>query len=351
MRLRLYLGVLCIGFSGCAGGDETPDETGADETGTVDTDTGSDTVVDGFRGFVNGPDDVNRRGDLRVALLRVSLAGTLTSFETIASQEVSGTGVFGLDVPNQPDEGVLEDAGNGARIVWYAPVVHDDANGDLQVQVGEEAIAAVSRDRWLVYVGGTPPEGWPTGWSLGNPWAPDGPTFESTELEAELTLRGLEAELRMVGYAPDIDPDLRVVGLDRHWIDGSGDPVTTWDSAIAPDTGRFEGWLKKRPGGPHWFDDHPSGVRAARGISLAYEDVNGSETFDEGDVLTDWSVCHEGQPVFLRYAQVPVTLEGAIALEQNEWTAGWRAYFDGDPEVELDSGQVKLLTVSPDCTL
>lgn len=363
MRLLIPL-VAGLALVGCKPAADTGD-TAPEETQIIDTDTG--VVYEyGFQGYTQLPEGAERPGSVKVGLVflvKVQEDGQLDPGATLASTEISGSGVFRVDLlPEGPPQ---TQKWPPDPLTWpllqtatYFPMAFDDEDEDGAYTEGEP-IVGLSLDRWLMWVEGPGPEGWPQGWTVIDPnldQADADPSFLGISAESEVVLRGLEnTSLTIAGTweAPTPHATLGLAGIDYHWVsEGEGDDRTVFDESLAD--GSFDVDADRRPSATHFFEHPALGLRYALEAPLVYDDDDGSGAWSPEEGWTGATACYEGQPVLLRYLEPPVFMGQAQALETRGWSAGYRLFtgYDGvDLGTELTVAQAQSLVLDTDCTL
>jgi hypothetical protein len=327
---------------GCNGKPEDSDET------AVDTDPD---LPDLFLGYTEKPSDVERAGDAVTAGLvqvRVEADGRWTVLGHLASEPVSGTGNFAIELPEAPEATAAEDLGGGRRGTLYVPIVYDDSNRDGTFQDGaDDLVLGFNQDRWLAYIS-QPASGDPAGWAVvdrsGETWA-----FYPLTTQAVVRLRGLTAEARIEGIYEGLEEGVGVVAVDERLV--SGDTYSTWipwQSSIA-DNGVFDAKVNSRP--PVDAFQFPEGsVRYVRALALFYRDADASGSFTWDEVLVGQGLCYKGQPLYARFSDTPRTLAVAREIDRLGWTTGWRfvtgAY---GAETEVPRGDMRFYRYKDDC--
>ncbi len=363
MRLLTLLAA-GLGLVGCKPDPHTGD-TGPEDTQIVDTDTG--VVFEyGFQGYTQLPDGAERPGSVKIGLVflvKVQEDGALDPGTTLASTEISGSGVFRVDLlPEGPPQAQKWPPDPMSwpllQTATYFPMAFDDQDGDGVYTEGEP-IVGLSLDRWLMWAEGPGPEGWPQGWTVMDPHLdqPDAePSFLGISAESEVVLRGLEAPSLTVGgtwEASTPHATLGLAGVDHHWLsEGEGDERTVFDESLAD--GHFEVDVDRRPPASHFFEHPDLGLRYALQAPLVYDDADSSGAWSPDEGWTGATACHEGQPVLLRFLEPPTFMDQAMALETRGWNAGYRLFtgYDGvDLGTELSAAQSRALVLDTDCTL
>lgn len=331
-----------------------------EDTDIVDTDV-EDTDVDvpeTLHGYVIEPIDVLSDGHFRAGLVQVGLADLSLGAEFLTS-EVGGN-LFAMPLPLEGPGGELGDPWGthpGLEAAVYVPMMYEDL--DLSATYSaEDGIIGVNDGRWLAWIGGTIPSGWPSGWTLlsVDPSDPvgDPETFVPVTEEVQVTMRGTVSESRLWGNMESpTDESRRLGAFDVRWFtEGEYVEPLAVNAKIEAD-GHFEERVYRRPGTDQFFKDSPTDLWYARAVPVAYLDMDDDNDFSEdADVVTSAGACTaDGKPVWLRYVFQPTTLAQALELEKNGWTSGWRAVVSDGLGGEEDIGLAdsKNLTVSESC--
>jgi hypothetical protein len=329
------------------GGEEPDTDVVPDDTG----DTGED-IPDSFLGFTEKPSDVERPSGLRAGLLPLTIEedGSWTVEEPLAGGGVSGTGNFGIELPDGPIEGVVDLPG-GRRGALFLPIIYQDANNDdtFRENTGE-SLLGYAHDRWAVWLE-TAAEGEPTGWVVVDPTVDGWTIYRRTE-QAVIRLLGLGAVGRLEGLYGGADQGLGVMGIDeRRLTGGEASDWVGYEAPVEADNGnRFVAVADGRPPvGAFQFPD--GGLRYVRLATVFFEDLDGDGAHQEGEPVLPRAVCLDEQPVVARYSDTPETVAVARELDALGWTSGWR-FVTGPPgaEVELDRAEIRWTTYGDDCT-
>ena len=337
----LFLAVL--GFA-CNGKDDDSEDT------AVDTDPD---LPDLFIGYTEKPSDVERAGDAVFAgLVNVRIEGdnTWTVLSHLASEPVSGTGNFGIELPEAPPSEADADLGGGRRGTLYVPVVYDDSNRDGIFQDGgDDLVIGFSQDRWLAYIS-SPASGDPTGWTIVDynvqPWV-----FYPLTTQSIVKLRGLSAEARIEGIYEGADAGVGVVAVDERYL--SGPTFSTWvplQASIA-DNGVFDTKIDGRP--PVDAFQFPEGsLRYVKAIALFYQDGNADGLFTWDEDLVGRGLCFKGERLYLRFSDTPRKLSVARELDRLDWTSGWRFVTGArGSETEVPRGDMRFYRYQDDCAV
>jgi len=318
----LVLSLVCslAALGACTGKDtdtEVPVETG---------DTGDD-IPDTFLGRTEKPSDVERTGEaLRAGLLAVTVESddSWTLGANLGGGKLSGTGNFGIQLPDVAPADDLRDLPGGRRGALYLPVVYDDTDkDDVYTDNDDDYVLGFAADRWLVYLE-SGAEGEDTGWSVVDPTGSDWTFYRLTE-QAGVKLYGLSAKARLQGIYEGEAEGLGVVAIDER-VPGEG--VDDWspiDVSVAADNGQFDDTAEARPPiGAFQFPDDAD-VRLVRATLRFYSDDDASGDYDPAqDSLLPQGLCYQGQPLVMRFSDTPRTIAIAREIARLQWTTGWR---------------------------
>ncbi|MFT7520845.1 MAG: hypothetical protein ACI9MC_002996 [Kiritimatiellia bacterium] len=342
MRSLLLLG-LGLSLIGCDKEVETDTDTDRD-TGTVD-------IPPTFLGYIEKPSDVERQGEhIRVAAVQVRVQGdgSWLVVDTLASGKLSGTGNFGMELPEVISADQHVDLGAGMRGAVYVPVAFDDLNNDEVYQDGvDDLVLGFSSNRWLAWIeAGGDSKGWAVVDTTVEPWK----QYPLTE-QTVVRLRGLDAVGKISGIYEGEDKSLGVVSVDAHVLDGEYDDFAAWQAQIKDDSGQFTATVDVRP--PIGLFFFPEGsIRYVSMLNLLYRDNDASGSWTDGDQLTNRSLCYEGKPLYLRFSDTPRTLAVARQLGALDWTSGWRFYVHNDgAEIEVGRDKLRWIPVDDACTV
>lgn len=334
--------VLALAGVGC-----NKDDTDTD-TDVVDTDTGED-IPDTFLGFTEKPSDVERQGEVLLAgLIEVTVqAGDVWEIGgTMASGRLSGTGNFGIELPDGPPAD-LQDLPGGRRGRLYLPVVFDDVNRDGTLQeAADDYILGLAHDRWLAWLEPGPDalDGWVVVDRTGESWT----VYPRTE-QATVRLRGLSATATLEGLYTGEREAVGFVAVEERAL--AGEETTDWRgfSVLVEETGKFVGVADARP--PIDAFQFPEGsLRYVRMTVAQFEDLDGDGLEDEGEAVLPSLACIEGAPVHLRYSDTPRSVELARELDRLGWTSGWRLVTGSyGAETELDRGDIRWASYDDAC--
>ncbi|MFK7930820.1 MAG: hypothetical protein AB8H79_21735 [Myxococcota bacterium] len=315
MRVWTLALVLALG---CAGKDDDTDPT--DTTDDTDID-----IPDTFLGRTNKPSDVERTGTrISAGLLKVTVEGdgTWTVGDFLVGGKLSGTGNFGLVLPETAPAADVVPLDGGRTGALYLPIVFDDVNtDDVFADNADDLVLGFAADRWLVYLeAGSGDE--TLGWSVVNP--ADWTQYKLTE-QAEVQLLGLSTTARIEGIYEGALDKVGVVAIDERALDGGG--FADWsamDVLASPESGQFDSTIDVRPPiDTFQFPDSP--VRYVRAAAQLYTDDNDSGAYEaQSDTLLEQGLCYEGAPLVLRYSDTPRTIALAREIDRLGWITGWR---------------------------
>jgi len=321
--LRLVLIASLV--AGCPRTDEVDDLNGVDP----------DPLPPTFIGYTERSSDAERRGtSLQVALVKVDVQedGSWTIGDQIGISPLTGTGNFGIILPDEaPNEhiGSLEGGRSGAA---YLPVVFDDVNRDGNfTDGGNDLVLGYANDHWLVWLD-APGSGEREGWSVFDR-SREQPAFLPLTAQAVVELWGLDGQPRLIGQLTRTGERIGVVARDARFYDeGEPSDFRAWSAVANADTGRFDVRVTVRPP-VGAFQFAPDSVRFTRMVHNIFidNDENGSYT-PEIDDLFDVGLCWNGVRLDLRFIDTPRTIEVARILQRERMTSGWR-FVAGDEEI------------------
>ena len=347
MRSALYvLALLPVGLVACKG--EETDTEPPEETQDTDPD-----IPDTFLGRTEKPSDVERKGEaLRAGLVHVTVESddswTLGAY--LAGGKLSGTGNFGIELPETAPSGDVGGLPGGRVGALYLPVVYDDTDkDDVFLDNDDDYVLGFAASRWLVYLE-TGADGEEPGWKVVDPESFQ--LYRLTE-QAAVRLHGLTADARLQGIYEGEGTGLGVVALDER-APGAGEG--TWsplDVPVNADNGQFDDTANARPPVEAFQFPEGGGPRYVRASLRLYSDVDESGSYaPDQDTLTGQGLCYQGQPLVLRYADTPRTVTLARDIARLNWTTGWRVVTgEYGSETEIPRADLQWARFGDDCAL
>lgn len=324
-RIALLAGLGAGLLTGCGRDRET------DDTGGIDTEPLSPT----FLGFTERESDAQRRGEsLQAAVLQLTIEpdGSWTLGEQIGITPLTGTGNFGIILPDEPPASHIGSLEGGRSGALYLPVVFDDVNRDGLFNEGAtDLVLGFANLHWLAWLD-APGSGESEGWAVYDQSDGD-PSFRSLNAQAVVDLWGLDGQPRLIGQLTRTGERLGIVARDARFYD-EGEPSNfrAWSMVASLDTGRFDVTVSVRPP-VDAFQADPERVRFARMVHNLFidNDENGTYT-PEIDDLLDTGLCWQGERLDLRFIDTPRTIAVARILQRERMTSGWR-FVAGDSEI------------------
>lgn len=367
----LVLG-LCLGATVACGRTETPT---VDSGTPVDTDTSPS-----LAGTAVLPEDTERDVPLTAGLVRVEFGEGPLLHETLSAAPVEASGDFLLSWAGDAGTAVASTPGNDhpdALAAFYLLLVFEDADESGTWEEGER-IAGGALDRWLVWLEGEVPEGWPRGWSvvdlgLAGQYKPnrclsdstliltareeDGyPVFYDLDSAVAVRLRGLEADLTLAGSMSGLEAEHdRFLSLPYQAL--TAETIADYDPVfdVAAAEGAFSVALTEAPPEAHVYTSDAS-WRYSVHVNLLFEDVDGDGAWDhEADDLTPATTCAGGLWTYARYTWPVSDYRGLRFLDCYEGQVGWRTALtdpDSGSTVYMSSAESAALEVDPaSCSL
>ena len=377
---RHLLLTTCLLASACTGGEPSDKGVVLDTGDPGSDDTGEAPTGPSLTGAVLVPEDTTRDGALTAGLVRVVFGDGPLVFETLAHAPVDEAGAFALSWEEDAGASVAASPGNDQPellAAFYLPLVYEDADGDGAWTAGEVVIGA-GLERFVAWLGGTVPEGWPAGWStvdlgMSGQYKPnrclmdsslvmtaredeDYPVFTELSEGVEVRLRGLPAVLSLGGEMSDLGAEHeRFLAISYQAI--AEGPLADYPPVfdVAAGNGPFEVALSEAPPEAEvWSND--ASWRYSVHVPLLYADLDGSGAWTaEADQLTAASTCTDGVWAYARHTWPVVDYRGLRLLDCYQGQVGWRmAYTDPDSgsSTYLDSAGSLDLVVDPgSCSL
>lgn len=316
--MRTFLALLVL-FGGCAVEGERPEEPAASRART--TTPRASTATLGFR-VLDGagttltlaPRETQRMG-----------AAEATFGAAWATAEVTG-GRLELTVA-VPPAGHFHAAAEGVEVAVYAPVLHEDVDGD-GVPGGGERVVGAGR-WWPVYARSTGGDvgalGLVEGWNVvrwGN--LRDGARGDPAAVPVARNLGPVE-ELDLAGYA--LLTDGGDYGMVVWPATGDGDPL-----AVLDDERLAYSWathLDHVPPEDHFGLVDGVGLVGAEERVYAYLDRDHDDRFGGSDSLV-YEACYGVASVRVAWFDVPTDAAAAVSLARRGLPGGWSAWVDGE---------------------
>jgi hypothetical protein len=302
-----------------------------------DTDnTGIEPLPPTFIGYTERVSDAERRGtSLQVALMRVTFGDddTWNIGDQLAISPLTGTGNFGVILPDEPPSNHIRPIEGGRSGSFYLPIVFDDVNRNGQFNDGaEDLVLGFAETQWLVWLD-EPASGEPAGWSVVDR-SQGSVAFLPLNVQAVVNLWGLSSEPRITGVLTLRDDPVGIIARDARFYDpGEPSDFLGWSVVSNPSNGRFDTRVTIRPSiGAFQFPD--DGVRYVRMAHNLFLDLDGNGTYTNGidELLDDVGLCYDGQRFDVRFIDTPRTIAVARILSRDRMTSGWR-FVVGDTEV------------------
>lgn len=358
-----------LACNGGSSGDSATADTGAtaDDTGTTVGDSGTtDTTPPPAELAVrySAPTGVQDAGAISLGLVRVSDgAGTLVAGDTLVAAD-PGTATANFTLPIEaPAEHLVEDTEHaGLMVATYVATAWVDSTADNSFSDGAEPVVGADSDALLVYLTGTVPAGWPTGWSLADNHFADGdaagdPTFSTLDGGNDVVGLGLlDLSLDLGGsYQASGGTAQGLVGLA---VDSGGEPNLddpVFDSLLSGTT--FSVALSGPPDSDFLFYSAEAGGQIAIVGAVIYKDGDGNGRYTwflELDADAH-SMCRMGEPVGLFFLGQSTSLAAVLGLDIAGWQAGWMA-FTGNPDAgeeltRLSDADAVGLAIAPTCQI
>ena len=348
MTLSILLGLLACG-------DIEPDN----EESIEDTDTETETV-EGTQVTIA----LSGGQGLKVGLVQVVFPQDDGSDDSDGGPEFKDTRVlsteltdedsftFGLEIPNDSELSQL-DPSIPAQMGLWAPFLFEDSNGDDAYNEGE-SIGGLSMT-WLVFSTMDIPQ-----FNVTEGWSAIEMTFtEEAPRPADisnipLTQNLLATEAVTIGGSYDT-----ALGDRRIAIIASATLET--DIEVMVDAVASDPWSLTLEGAPpeHHFMDMGGISSIAPAVAFAYQDFNGSGTFDLEDLLADTfapTLCFEGdgalppQPISILYSKEPTDFRTAMYSGMYGMGSGWSILVsDDDGPVPLTGEDLEHIVINSDC--
>ncbi len=314
-------------------------------------DTGIEPLVPTFIGFTQRESDAERRGEsLQVALVHVTVeaSGEWTLGEQLAIAPLTGTGNFGVELPEQAPDGDIGTIDGGTAGAMYLPIILDDVDRDgLYVEADNDFVLGYAESLWLVWLD-APAGGQEAGWAVIDR-SGDTPAFRPLTSQSVVDLWGLSSEPRLTGTLNVGEQRLGVASRDvRHFDGGEASAFVAWSAVSNATTGRFETTVTLRPSADA-FQFPEGSVRRAVMAQQLFVDVDENGAYTPGtDTLLDKGLCYEGSRLEARFVDTPRTVAVARVLARDRLTSGWRFVVDGE---ELNTTSLRFIPFGDGCDL